>query len=63
LRRDHRAADRQTHPTTNHCSGMPTAPEALGVYHKTEIEEWWPIIKAANTKGESTSRNAKKLGR
>ena len=26
-------------------------PEALGAYHKAEIEKWWPIIKAA-TKGE-----------
>src|SRR5262249_61267315 len=22
--------------------------EALGAYHKAEIEKWWPIIKAAN---------------
>jgi tripartite-type tricarboxylate transporter receptor subunit TctC len=27
-------------------------PEALGAYHKAEIERWWPIIKAANIKGE-----------
>ena len=27
-------------------------PEALGAYQKTEIEKWWPIIKAANIKGE-----------
>jgi tripartite-type tricarboxylate transporter receptor subunit TctC len=27
-------------------------PEALGVLHKSEIERWWPIIKAANIKGE-----------
>src|SRR5438874_9547316 len=27
-------------------------PEALAAYHKTEIEKWWPIIKAANIKGE-----------
>ena len=27
-------------------------PEALGVYHKAEIEKWWPIIKAANIKPE-----------
>jgi tripartite-type tricarboxylate transporter receptor subunit TctC len=30
---------------------IPTAaeatPEALGAYHKTEVEKWWPIIKAA----------------
>ncbi len=27
-------------------------PEALGALQKTEIEKWWPIIKAANIKGE-----------
>jgi tripartite-type tricarboxylate transporter receptor subunit TctC len=27
-------------------------PEALAAYHKAEIEKWWPIIKAANVKGE-----------
>jgi tripartite-type tricarboxylate transporter receptor subunit TctC len=27
-------------------------PEALGAYQKAEIEKWWPIIKAANIKGE-----------
>ena len=27
-------------------------PQALGAYHKAEIEKWWPIIKAANIKGE-----------
>ncbi len=27
-------------------------PEALGAHHKAEIEKWWPIIKAANIKGE-----------
>jgi tripartite-type tricarboxylate transporter receptor subunit TctC len=27
-------------------------PEALGAFHKEEIEKWWPIIKAANIKGE-----------
>jgi len=26
--------------------------EALAAYHKAEIEKWWPIIKAANIKGE-----------
>ncbi|HYN00285.1 MAG TPA: tripartite tricarboxylate transporter substrate-binding protein, partial [Aestuariivirgaceae bacterium] len=26
--------------------------EALGAYQKAEIEKWWPIIKAANIKGE-----------
>jgi len=27
-------------------------PQALGAYQKTEIEKWWPIIKAANIKPE-----------
>jgi tripartite-type tricarboxylate transporter receptor subunit TctC len=27
-------------------------PEALGVLQKSEIERWWPIIKAANIKAE-----------
>jgi tripartite-type tricarboxylate transporter receptor subunit TctC len=27
-------------------------PEALAAYHKAEIEKWWPLIKAANIKGE-----------
>ena len=27
-------------------------PEALGAYHKAEIEKWWPLIKAANIKVE-----------
>ena len=27
-------------------------PEALHAYHKAEIEKWWPIIKAANIKGQ-----------
>jgi tripartite-type tricarboxylate transporter receptor subunit TctC len=27
-------------------------PEALGKYQKSEIEKWWPIIKAANIKPE-----------
>src|SRR5258708_2068574 len=27
-------------------------PEALAVYQKAEIEKWWPIIKAADIKGE-----------
>jgi tripartite-type tricarboxylate transporter receptor subunit TctC len=27
-------------------------PEALGTFHKAEIEKWWPIIKAANIKPE-----------
>jgi hypothetical protein len=26
--------------------------EALGAYHKAEIDKWWPIIKAANIKTE-----------
>jgi tripartite-type tricarboxylate transporter receptor subunit TctC len=28
------------------------SPEALGGLQKAEIEKWWPIIKAANIKGE-----------
>jgi tripartite-type tricarboxylate transporter receptor subunit TctC len=27
-------------------------PEALGAFQKAEIKKWWPIIKAANIKGE-----------
>jgi len=27
-------------------------PEALGAYHKAEIEKWWPIMKAAGIKAE-----------
>jgi tripartite-type tricarboxylate transporter receptor subunit TctC len=27
-------------------------PQALGAYHRAEIEKWWPIIKAANIKAE-----------
>ena len=27
-------------------------PEGLAAFHKAEIEQWWPIIKAANIKGE-----------
>ena len=27
-------------------------PEALGAFHKSEIEKWWPIIKAAGIKTE-----------
>ena len=27
-------------------------PQALGAFHKAEIDKWWPIIKAANIKGE-----------
>jgi tripartite-type tricarboxylate transporter receptor subunit TctC len=26
-------------------------PDALATFHKAEIEKWWPIIKAANIKG------------
>jgi tripartite-type tricarboxylate transporter receptor subunit TctC len=28
------------------------SPEALGAFHKAEIEKWWPIIKAAGIKAE-----------
>ena len=27
-------------------------PEALGRYHKAEIDRWWPIITAAGIKAE-----------
>jgi tripartite-type tricarboxylate transporter receptor subunit TctC len=27
-------------------------PERLAAFHKAEIDKWWPIIKAANIKGE-----------
>lgn len=27
-------------------------PEALGAYHKAEIEKWWPVIKAAGIKAD-----------
>ena len=27
-------------------------PEALGAYHKADIEKWWPIIKAAGIRAE-----------
>jgi tripartite-type tricarboxylate transporter receptor subunit TctC len=26
------------------------SPEALAVYQKSEIDKWWPILKAANVK-------------
>jgi len=27
-------------------------PEALGTFHKAEIERWWPILKEASVKVE-----------
>jgi tripartite-type tricarboxylate transporter receptor subunit TctC len=27
-------------------------PEALGAFHRAEIEKWWPVIKAAGIRGE-----------
>jgi len=27
-------------------------PEAFGAFHKTEIDKWWPIIRAANIRSE-----------
>ncbi|MEI7804331.1 MAG: tripartite tricarboxylate transporter substrate binding protein BugD [Hyphomicrobiales bacterium] len=27
-------------------------PEALGAFHKAEIDKWWPIVKAANIKSQ-----------
>ena len=32
--------------------GEQLTPEALGAFQKAEIEKWWPIIKAANIKGD-----------
>jgi hypothetical protein len=26
------------------------APEGRAAFHRTEIEKWWPVIKAANIK-------------
>ena len=31
-------------------------PEALGAYHKAEIEKWWPVIRPANIKPELSLR-------
>ena len=31
-------------------------PQTLYAYHKAEIEKWWPILKAANIKGERSHR-------
>ena len=28
------------------------SPAALGAYQKAEAEKWWPLIKAANLKGD-----------
>ena len=33
-------------------SGEQQTPQALGALQKAEIEKWWPVIKAANIKGE-----------
>ncbi len=27
-------------------------PESLGAYQRAEIEKWWPIVRAANIKGD-----------
>ena len=38
---------------TSVCAGADRqTPEALGALQKADIEKWWPIIKAANIKGE-----------
>ena len=34
------------------CPRDQQAPEALRAFLKAEIDKWWPIIKAANIKGE-----------
>jgi hypothetical protein len=33
-------------------SEMTKTPEALGQFQKTEIEKWWPVIKAAGIKAQ-----------
>jgi tripartite-type tricarboxylate transporter receptor subunit TctC len=32
--------------------GEQQTPEGLAIYQKAEVEKWWPIIKAANIRGE-----------
>jgi len=27
-------------------------PQGLGEFYKAEVDKWWPILKAANIKGE-----------
>jgi hypothetical protein len=27
-------------------------PEALGAFHKSEVDKWWPIIRAAGIRAE-----------
>ena len=34
------------------CVAEQQTPEGLAAFQKAEIEKWWPIIKAANIKGE-----------
>ena len=36
-------------------------PEALGAFHKAEIEKWWPIIKAASIKVEAHQLEAEDI--
>jgi hypothetical protein len=36
-------------------------PEALSAYQKAEAEKWWPIIKAANIKGEDPGTDIHKV--
>jgi tripartite-type tricarboxylate transporter receptor subunit TctC len=28
------------------------SPQALGAFHKSEVDKWWPLIKSANIKVE-----------
>ena len=39
-------------PDRNRLSILDQRPEALGAFHKAEVEKWWPIIKAANIRAE-----------
>ena len=36
-------------------------PAAFAAFHKSEIEKWWPIVKAAGIKAEGVDRWAGRL--